>query len=263
MLAGEVERALALDRASERAHLALELELVEHQARSAHCVREHRAAVNHIELLDRDRVGIEGDGWGRPVDLAAAVEPDRDIAALDADVGGADFAANERVERELKPELAGLECARVARAGDLDLLQHQCRGRQQADVDRPGDPHIEAGHPARVRFEISAVVSPVDKKRPDQRCHQRQDDRNRQSQQRRLHAVSKPDFRSPSHPKLRAGALEKPSDPDEHDSCHRTSAGKLRSLRQPGCPGGGIARDDDGFLSPRPRPGVRIVSGRL
>jgi hypothetical protein len=36
-----------------------------------------------------------------------------------------------------------------------------------------------------------AVIVPIDEVRPDQRCQQRQDQRNRQSQQRRLHARSR------------------------------------------------------------------------
>ena len=53
-----------------------------------------------------------------------------------------------------------------------------------------GFAELEPGQAARARLELSAVGAPIDKMRPDQRRQQRQDDRNRKAEQRRLHAVS-------------------------------------------------------------------------
>ena len=66
----------------------------------------------------------------------------------------------------------------------------KARGRQQARIDRPGDTELEPGQAARPGLELAAIAAPIDKKRPDQRRHQRQDDRDRKTEQRRLHAVS-------------------------------------------------------------------------
>ena len=39
-------------------------------------------------------------------------------------------------------------------------------------------------------LELPAIAAPIDKMGPYQRRHQRQDDRNRETEQRRLHALS-------------------------------------------------------------------------
>ncbi len=53
-----------------------------------------------------------------------------------------------------------------------------------------GDAHRRADHPRRLGLELRPELIPVDEVRPDQRGHQRNDEGNRQSEQRRLHGVS-------------------------------------------------------------------------
>ena len=60
------------------------------------------------------------------------------------------------------------------------------RGRQDARIDIPAI-DVEAGDPARLLLENGAVMVPVDDQRSHQRSHQRHDDRDCQSEQRRLH----------------------------------------------------------------------------
>ena len=52
------------------------------------------------------------------------------------------------------------------------------------------DMDVEAGQTARAGFELRAVAIPIDVKRSYQRRQQRQDDCNRKTEQRRLHAVT-------------------------------------------------------------------------
>ena len=70
-------------------------------------------------------------------------------------------------------------------------LQCQRGRRKRPRLDRTGDAHLQAGQPAGPVLELAAILVPIDEKRTDQRRHQRQDDRNRNTEQRRLHAVSK------------------------------------------------------------------------
>ena len=91
-----------------------------------------------------------------------------------------------------RPSLARAHRAGVARPGNLDALQCQRGRRQEPRFDRPGDAQRagrSAGLPeprTRARYWFQST-----NKRPDQRRHQRQDDRDRKTEQRRLHAVSK------------------------------------------------------------------------
>jgi hypothetical protein len=49
---------------------------------------------------------------------------------------------------------------------------------------------IEPGQTAGAGFEFAAIALPIDKQRPHQRRQQRQDDRDRETEERRLHAVT-------------------------------------------------------------------------
>ena len=61
------------------------------------------------------------------------------------------------------------------------------RKRQQGCVDVAADHDLDADEPAGLGLEEGAVVVPVDDVRTHQRRQQRQDQRNRQAQQCRLH----------------------------------------------------------------------------
>ena len=97
------------------------------------------------------------------------------------------FAAHERPKPDFKLDGAGTQARRTACLADLDIVQIDPRGRQDARVDRTVDVDGEAGQPARLLLECGAVTIPVDHKRGDQRRYQRQDECDGQSEQRRLH----------------------------------------------------------------------------
>ena len=190
MVAADHERAFAFDRPGQRAHLALEFDLVERQPRAAGGVGQDGATVLDVEPLDRDPFRIEGHRGRRPGEAARAVEPGGEFGSLQPRIRDSPLAAHQRAERELDAQGAGAHLAGVARAVELDALQHEGGDGQQARVDRPGDPELEPGQAAGAGFELAAVASPIDEERPYQRRHQRQNDRNRKSEQRCLHAVS-------------------------------------------------------------------------
>src|SRR6185312_1258740 len=72
----------------------------------------------------------------------------------------------------------------------LDPVQHDRGGRKQAGIDGAADPEIEPGQTGCPGLELPAIAAPIDKERPYQRRDQRQDDRKRETEQRRLHALS-------------------------------------------------------------------------
>ena len=90
---------------------------------------------------------------------------------------------------DLELERSGAQLRRAAARADLDIAQLDDRGRQDARVDR-SDAHAQSGEPSDLVFECGAVVVPVDNKRRNQRGNERQDHRDSQSEQRRLHGVS-------------------------------------------------------------------------
>src|SRR4051794_36020297 len=75
---------------------------------------------------------------------------------------------------------------RLRRAANLGLAERERRGRQQTDLDPPADAYWQPGEFGRLGLEGGPILGPVDEMRPDQRCYQRQDDRNRNSEQGRL-----------------------------------------------------------------------------
>src|SRR6266851_1277417 len=93
---------------------------------------------------------------------------------------------------------AGARLAGLVRPAELDALQDEGRGRQQAGIDRAGDVEVEPGQATGACLELPAILSPIDQKRTHQRRNQRQDDRNRKSEQRRLHASPQQARRSPA-----------------------------------------------------------------
>ena len=78
------------------------------------------------------------------------------------------------------------ERARILSAlplADLDVVQRERRRRQQPRLDGAGDAHVDADQAARLRLEQRAMAAPIDQQRTDQRRYQRQNDRDRQSEQ--------------------------------------------------------------------------------
>jgi len=122
--------------------------------------------------------------------VAGAVEPGGEFRPFQLRVGDAPLAAHQGTEREFDPQGARTHLAHFTRAAELDALEHDGRRRKQPRIDVAGDAKVEPGQAAGARFELPAVLSPIDEKRPDQRRDQRQDDRNRKAEQRRLHAVT-------------------------------------------------------------------------
>jgi hypothetical protein len=64
---------------------------------------------------------------------------------------------------------------------DFDTVERYRGHRQNPDLDRPTDPHIEAGQAAGFGLEKRAVIVPVNKIGADERRQQRQNDGNPQS----------------------------------------------------------------------------------
>ena len=159
-LAGGDERALALERAVERADVALEPELVERRARSARGVGEHGAAVLDRHLLERERVGIEGDRDLRHLDAPVGVDAERHLGAVEVQLRGAPLAAHQRAEGELDPERAGAQLGLMPGRADLDAVEQKRRRRQQPRVDAAGHPHRHADQPRRFRLEGGAPAGP-------------------------------------------------------------------------------------------------------
>ena len=186
------ERPFAFDGSEQRAHLADEFELLKRQARAAGRIGEGRAAILDLEMLDRDRVGIEPDRGGRPDDPPGWIEAQGELGPLQSEVRRPQDAAQQIAQGEFDSQRARTRLGRIARTAELDLLQRQCRRRQEADVDRAGDPDLEPGEASDLGLELGPVASPIDEERPHQRRDQRQNDCNASTQQRRLHAVSTP-----------------------------------------------------------------------
>ena len=96
-------------------------------------------------------------------------------------LGGAPFAAHQRTQRKFDAE--GASADRVAAIADCDVMQRKARRWQQARVDGAGHAYIDADKTARLCLEKGAMVAPIDQERTNQRCHERQNNRDRQSKQ--------------------------------------------------------------------------------
>jgi hypothetical protein len=110
--------------------------------------------------------------------------------AIDGQLGGAQFAAHQRAQAEFDIELVGAHLAEIVGAADHHRAQMQRWRRQQPRIQLAGKAYLRADHPGGLSLELRPELVPVDVIRRDQRCHQRDDKSNRQSEQRRLHGVS-------------------------------------------------------------------------
>ena len=203
--AGRDECALALERADERAQVALEPQLVERRARSAGLVREHRRG------RSRSNCSIEGASGSKAIearhlDAAVGIDAERHLGPSRCSWWRATSRASAAPSANSIPSERARSLGLMPGSPDLDTAEHERRRRQQPRVDcaRRRAPAFRpaASPPPRMR----AVLAPVDKSGSDQRRHQRQDDRDRQSEQRRLH-TSRPGLRTPAAPRRRTAQL--------------------------------------------------------
>ena len=166
--------ALALERTEQRAHLAVEIEIVEREPTAAGGVGENDMAVRHREPVDADAIGIKAQARDRRHDAAGPVELQRRLEAVDVHLVGAELAPHQAAETEFHGELAGGN--RGCLGSDLDRIEAQRRRRQQTDRNRAGHPYRCPDDPARLRLKDRAIAVPVDEKRADQGRSQGQDD---------------------------------------------------------------------------------------
>src|SRR5262249_31366162 len=99
-LAGDDEGAIAFARPRQRAQLARELQLLEHEMAVVGGVGETGTAVLDVQPRDRNRLQTEAEFGDRPSQAAGAVEPGREFGAFQVGVGNAPFAARPRAQRE-------------------------------------------------------------------------------------------------------------------------------------------------------------------
>ena len=183
------EIAVAAHRAGQRAHIAAEGDIVQLERAVAGGVMQ-RDAAGQVQAVDRQRSQIELSGRCRPIDPPLRIEAEIERHAVDGQFGGAPLAAHQRAQAELDVELVGADLAEIVGAADHHRAQPQRRRRQQPRIQLAADAHRRADHPRGLGLELRPELIPVDEVRPDQRGHQRNDEGNRQSEQRRLHGVS-------------------------------------------------------------------------
>ena len=184
------ERSFSPERPKQRADVAVERKLLQRQARARRGIGENDAAVFDAQPGDGQIFRAPSARRGRPVDGAGTVEREIDLRRHQARLGGLHLAADERPKPHLEIDRAGAQSRLPARFTDLDVAQLDARGRQDAGVDRTGHAHAQSGEAARLVLERRAEMIPIDNERRHQRRNQRQDDRNCQSEQRRLHGAS-------------------------------------------------------------------------
>jgi hypothetical protein len=189
LVAGD-EGALPAERPVERPDLAVEPQLLQQDARAGGSMGEDDASVLDVEARDRQCVGAERRRHARPVDPAGRVDAETDLGSDQMQLRCSHLAAQQRAERDFEFERTGAQARLLALLADFDRAQLDARNRQDAGFDRALHAHLQADDVARLFLEYGAVLVPLDDVRRDQRGNQRQNDRNRQSEQRRLHGAS-------------------------------------------------------------------------
>ena len=99
----------------------------------------------------------------------------------------AHLAAQQRTKPDFKLDEIRPRLRRPTRLTHDDVVQFEVRRRQDARVDAAVDVHGQPGQPAGFFLEMRPVMTPIDHERGDQRRHERHNDGNGQSEQRRLH----------------------------------------------------------------------------
>ena len=181
-LAADSDSALALERAEQRACLAVEPKPLQRDARAVRRIAESHRSILDAQAIDRQIVRAEFDCQVRRLHLAGRIETKAHLRPDQMHFGGLPFAAHQRPEREFEAEQARADRV-LAVVADLDVVQRERGRRQQPRLDRTGDAHIDAEQPACFCLEQGAVGAPIDQQRTDQRRYQRQDDRDCQSEQ--------------------------------------------------------------------------------
>ena len=169
------ELALAADRPGERAHLAGEPQLVEHEL--ATCW-QRRSAWRGRPRCSAGR--STASRWRAP---AAASRSGRCSSRPMLNCGATSFisvapnlAAHQRPERRARCGASGRASRLPSPAGPMAMARKRHRRkRQQRGVDVAADPDLDADQPAGLGLEEGAVVVPADDMRTHQRRQQRQD----------------------------------------------------------------------------------------
>src|SRR5262249_30290827 len=138
------------------------------------------------------------------------------LRPLELHFTGVPFPTKQTSELELDPELVNPQRQRLAPARYLDVFEEHGGRRQQSNLDRPADAHLQAGKTTRLKLEFGPIAVPIDKMRTDQRCGERDNEDNRDTKKRVLHAVARSDF--PARWLAGAGPGKSPRRHHEHDS---------------------------------------------
>ena len=149
-----------------------------------------RDAARDIHAVDRQHPEIEAARLHRPFHAALPVEAEIEHEALERQHAGPPLAAHQRAEVELHVQLVGTDLGGIVVAADGDLAQPQRRRRQQQRIKLAADPHRRADDARRFRLELRAELVPVNEIRTNQRCNQRKNKSNGQSEQRGLQGLS-------------------------------------------------------------------------
>ena len=226
------EGALAPERPGEGANVAVERELLQHDAPAGAGVGERDASVLDLKTRDGERVRSESRRCSGPVDRACAVDAETDLRRHQAQLRGLHPAAQQRAKPDFEVDHAGPQLRLPAGFTDFDLAEPDSRTRQNAGFYGAVDANGETGQPAGLFLERRTVVIPIDDKRSDQRRHERQNDSYGQSEQCRLHRVSDPRDRAVApEPKARLERFA-PQEPHLGGICGRFCVGFLSPAAQ-------------------------------
>ena len=159
--------ALALERAEQRARLAVEPESVQRRTAAIRRVGERQLAILDAQPVDRQIIRTEIDREIGRQQMAGRVEAEAQLRSDQMHLGRPPFAAHQRAKREFETERTRADL--VVAAADLDVVQRERWRRQQPRLDGAGDAHVDADQAARLRLEQRAMRAPVDQQWADQR----------------------------------------------------------------------------------------------
>ena len=195
-LAARDETALAFRRSEQRTHIALEPETLQRGLRAARAVRQAQAPVFDVDFFDLEAVGLEAELRPRQSSLP--------LAPMPSETSGPAMRNSEArtSPRMSEPSASSAWSSRARTCGCAAGPTSTCPsviagvGRMRRSIGT-ADAHRLPGELGRFGLEIRPVLFPVDKMRPDQRCNQRQYDRDSNPEQGCLQSV----LRAPSVPR--------------------------------------------------------------